>query len=188
MSSKVKKICITNRFLVENNFINQIQKITSLDVDFLILREKDLSIIEYEQLAKQVIAVCKDTHTRCILHTFVEVAKELNYPYIHLPMKEFECLSSLDKSFFHILGVSTHSVEEAIRAEKLGATYITASHIFETNCKKGIPPQGLSYLKDVVEAVSIDVYALGGIHLDNMHLCIEQGVDGICMMSEYATC
>ena len=43
---------------------------------------------------------------------------------------------------FNIIGASTHSLEDAKIAEKLGATYITASHIFATDCKKGLEPRG----------------------------------------------
>ena len=67
----------------------------------------------------------------------------------------------------------------------MGASYITASHIFATACKAGLEPKGLEFLKEITRAMKIDVYALGGIHPDNMESCIEAGADGVCMMSEY---
>ena len=42
-----------------------------------------------------------------------------------------------------------------MEAERLGATYVTAGHIFTTDCKKGLPPRGLDFLKNVCDAVTI---------------------------------
>ena len=72
-----------------------------------------------------------------------------------------------------------------MRAEALGATYLTASHIFPTDCKKGVPPKGLDFLKEVVEAVHIPVYALGGITKDRTDDVMSTGAAGYCMMSEF---
>lgn len=180
-----KKICITNRNLVCGDFLEQIQRVLEQGVDALILREKDLRETEYECLAEKVLTLCERYHTRCILHSFKEAAKRLDHPFIHLPMPLFLELDEEEKQYFQWVGVSTHTVEEAKTAELLGADYITASHIFPTECKPGLAPRGLAYLREVLDAVSLEVYALGGIHPDNASLCIEAGADGICMMSEY---
>lgn len=100
-------------------------------------------------------------------------------------MRKFLALTDEQRAAFDMIGVSTHTVEEAIAAEKLGADYVITSHIFPTDCKMGVPPRGLTHLHDVCEAVSIPVYALGGIHPDNADLCFEQGAAGVAMMSEY---
>lgn len=180
-----KRICITNRSLVLGNYLERLDEVAASDVDILILREKDLSEAEYEQLARAVITICEKHGRTCVLHSFVDVARRLEHPYIHLTMRDFLSLSDSDRAWFRMIGVSTHSVAEAVTAQAGKATYITASHIFETSCKAGLEPRGLSYLREVVQTVEIEVYALGGIHPDNMHLCVEAGADGICMMSEY---
>ena len=180
-----KKICITNRHLVSGDFMTQIKRILETDVDMLILREKDMSEPEYTKLASGIIRLCRDHHKKCILHSFIGAAKELSFKNIHLSMQAFCDMTDEDRAFFDIIGVSTHTVEEAILAEKLGASYITASHIFPTECKKGLSPKGLKYLKETAASVDIDVYALGGINAENAAACIAAGADGICMMSEY---
>ncbi|MDO4942119.1 MAG: thiamine phosphate synthase [Lachnospiraceae bacterium] len=181
-----KKICITNRKLVKEDYLLRIEKLArSKDVDMIILREKDLSEEEYEKLAGQVLKICKKYKKQCILHFFLETAKRLEHPYIHLPMSLFLNMTGEERAYFKITGVSTHSVEEALTAQKMGASYITASHIFATQCKAGLEPRGLCYLKEVVDAVDLEVYALGGICPDNISACIETGADGVCMMSEY---
>ena len=189
-----KKICISNRHLLDGdleNFLERIALIAKSDVDLIILREKDLSEEQYRSLAYEVIKICDYYHKKCILHSFAEVAKELNHPHIHLTMTDFMRLCMADKFYFETIGVSTHSLAEAMTARGLGASYVTASHIFETQCKPGLEPRGLSYLRDVIAEIHdgkepyMEVYALGGIHPGNAHFCVEAGADGICMMSEY---
>lgn len=180
-----KKICITNRHICSTDFIKRIDAILKTDVDMLILREKDLPEEEYIMLANKVIALCRKYNKECILHTFVSAAKALDNKKIHLTMHDFLNLSNNDRNFFEKIGVSTHSVSEALTAQKLNASYITASHIYYTDCKKKLLPKGINYLKEVTKAVDIDVYALGGIHFDNMMECINAGASGICMMSQY---
>ena len=74
-----------------------------------------------------------------------------------------------------------------MQAKDAGATYLTASHIFATDCKKGLAPRGLSFLRETVRAVDIPVYALGGICADNAPACIQAGAAGVCVMSECMT-
>ncbi len=81
------------------------------------------------------------------------------------------------------IGTSIHSVEDAVFAESHGADYITAGHIFTTDCKKGLPGRGIEWLKTVCDAVSIPVYAIGGISDANAGELSDCGIAGYCMMS-----
>ena len=145
------KVAITNRRLCESSLGEQIARLANEKVhrpDLLILREKDLPENEYEALAREVLSLCEDLNLRCILHTYVETARRLRVDGIHLPFslwrKHLEELSD-----FSFLGVSVHSVEEARFAQEHGVSYLTAGHIFATDCKKGAPPRDLDFLKEV---------------------------------------
>ncbi len=85
----------------------------------------------------------------------------------------------------HLLGTSIHSVEDAKEAERLGADYIFAGNIFETDCKKGLPGRGLEFLENVCKAVNIPVYAIGGISEEKMPQILGTGAAGGCMMSGF---
>lgn len=172
-------IAVSNRALT-TDFFGQLKKISSVGIP-IILREKDLNENEYEALAKKAIADCDDI----ILHTFTETAKKLNHKKIHLPMHIFRTAELTD---FDIVGASVHSVEEAVEAQRLGASYITAGHIFETDCKKGVLPRGLDFLKSVCNAVSIPVYAIGGITPENAYSAVDAGAAGVCVMSGLMKC
>ena len=181
-----KKICITNRKLVKEPYFERIEKLAaSKEMDMIILREKDLPETEYEKLAGEVLKICRKYDQLCMLHSFTDVARRLDHPYIHLPMQLSLHMTQEERKYFKKIGVSTHSLEEALTVQEMGASYITASHIFATACKAGLEPKGLEFLKEITRAMKIDVYALGGIHPDNMEQCIEAGADGVCMMSEY---
>ena len=75
-----------------------------------------------------------------------------------------------------------------LRDRSLGANYITAGHIFETDCTKDIPGRGLDFLREVCSAVSIPVYAIGGISKDNFMKIQETGAAGACIMSGFMRC
>ena len=188
-----KILAITNRHLCNNDFLEQIQDICSLNEKktviksvSIVLREKDLSENDYKDLAAKVIKICEKNNTECILHTYYKVAKELNCKKIHLPLHVLKSKPDVCKEFNEV-GVSIHSVSEAIEAANLGATYITAGHIFATVCKKDIPPRGLSFLSSVCSSVNIPVYAIGGISLENAEKAINASADGICIMSGLMT-
>ena len=169
-----KILAISNRSLTEDYF-SQIEKIASLNIP-IVLREKDLSKEEYTFLAKKVLKITDNV----ILHTYIETAIELNHRKIHLPM---HLLSICDMSKFDMVGVSVHSLDEAIKAQSMGAAYITAGHIFATDCKKDLKPRGIDFLQKICNTVNIPVFAIGGITPQNAPLIFNAGASGICLMS-----
>lgn len=180
-----KIIAVSNRKLCDRPFLEQIERVCEIHPEAVILREKDLTEEEYRTLAKEVMEICDYYQIPCILHRFWKIAVELECTAVHLPLPVFRVLSDEEKKKFTKIGISTHSVEEAKEAEQLGASYLTAGHIYATDCKKGLPPRGLGFLKEVCREVSIPVYGIGGIKVDeeqwnDMEKC---GAVGGCIMS-----
>ena len=70
-----------------------------------------------------------------------------------------------------------------MEAQTLGCTYITAGHVFATDCKKGLPGRGVEFLERVCAAVEIPVCGIGGIDSDNIALVRNAGAKGACLMS-----
>ena len=176
--------CITNRHLAEGDYFTQIERIAQAGPEALIIREKDLPEAEYEQLAIRVMQICSSYRIPCILHTFTRAAIRLKAEAIHLPLRELLSMPEEQKACFQVIGASVHSVEEALAAQNAGASYLTASHIYATDCKKGLPPKGIPFLQEVCQATELPVYALGGICADNAKECIQAGAEGVCIMSE----
>ena len=180
----MKICCITNRHLAVQDYFTQIEQVAKARPYAIMVREKDLPEGSYQHLAQQVMEICERYQVICILHTYVSAAIRLGATAIHLPVKDLLDLADGQKKQFAVLGASVHSVEDAVRAQTAGASYVTAGHIYATDCKRGIPPRGLAFLQEVCKAVNIPVYALGGICADNAAACIQAGAEGVCIMSE----
>lgn len=181
-------ICVTNRHLCGENFLQRLEEIAAAHPAGIILREKDLTEEAYRALAKRVLQICKAHNVPCILHSFMNAAMELNVKAIHVPLPILRGMSGQQKTQFTMLGASCHSTEDALEAEHLGCTYITAGHVFETNCKKDLPGRGIDFLESVCESVSIPVYAIGGVSESNIALVRGAGAAGACVMSGLMQC
>ncbi len=173
-----KLICITSRILCGGDFVQRVRDILDMGIP-VVLREKDLTEKEYFRLLRSI------GRQDITAHSFAVAAKEFGCGRIHLPLP---LLERTDISDFELVGSSTHSVEQAERAAELGASYITAGHIFATDCKKGLEPHGTGLLTEISQAVSIPVYALGGIAPGNAAECVSAGAHGVCAMSGFMQC
>ena len=180
-------ICVTNRTLCRDDFLTRIDHIAKKGVaDAILLREKDLTEREYLELAEKVLSICKSHNRRCILHTYYKAAKELGCKEIHLPLPLLQKMREEgEKEWFTTVGTSVHSLKQANLAMHLQADYMTAGHIFETDCKKGLPGRGLSFLSKVVCESEVPVYGIGGLSADNAGQVMETGAAGVCIMSGF---
>lgn len=177
-------ICVSARKQSEN-FLNSIENLAKSSVSAIILREKDMHEKEYLALAEDVKKICDKNGKKLIIHKFISVAKQLGIKSIHIPFSEFTADNSLH-SYFEKIGTSVHSVGDAAFAEKAGADYIIAGHIFATDCKKEAPPRGTEFLNKVCNAVNIPVYAIGGIDnnsISELYSVNQPNFSGVCMMS-----
>jgi len=200
MLDKIKLNIISNRKLCENeNLEKQIKKIFSayekkiilknFDIVALTLREKDLDKNEYLKLIEKIYPICQKYKINLILHQNYDLNLDEKYDIegIHLSYSIFKSLNQNIKAElikkYKRIGVSIHSLDEAKEVESLGASYVVAGHIFETDCKKGLEPRGLKFIKDLSSALSIPIFAIGGIDEKNSLSVINNGAFSICMMS-----
>lgn len=128
-------LAVTNRKLCQGDFLTQVERIAAAHPRGLVLREKDLSEADYQALAAQVLPVCAAHGVPCMLHRFDRVARALGCTRIHLPLPYLTAHPEAAAGF-GVVGVSVHSVSEAEQAVRCGATYLTAGHVFPTDCKK----------------------------------------------------
>lgn len=177
-------VCVTHRGLCAGDLPQRVGELCRGGIHRVILREKDLTEGDYEALARQVLAAGGD---RVVLHHFPHVCARLGTPRLHLSLRELEADPGL-RDRVKLLGISVHAPDEAVRAQTLGADYVTAGHVFATDCKKGLPGRGLDFLRAVCGAVDIPVYAIGGIGPDNLAAVAGTGAAGACLMSGLMTC
>ncbi|MGN0706545.1 MAG: thiamine phosphate synthase [Faecalibacterium sp.] len=180
-------LCVTNRKLCREDFLTRVERIAACRPAGIILREKDLSPAAYRALAQPVLELCARYNVTCILHSFPDAARELRADALHLPLPLLRQMRTEEKAQFRILGASCHSAADALEAQALGCTYITAGHVFATECKKGVPGRGPDFLREVCRAVQIPVYGIGGIGAENIALVRKVGAAGACLMSSLMT-
>ena len=182
-------IVITNRHLVQGDFLKQLEKVTKLHPHALILREKDLTDDAYESLAKKVFDLCKREDITFFLHTKIEIARKIGCQNIHLSIPVLKGLSETEKKAltedFCEISNSCHSMEDVEIAMAGGATQIILGTIFETECKKGVLGKGVEFVREICQKCPLPVYAIGGMNLQRLPLVIDAGAAGCCMMSGF---
>ena len=178
-------IAVTNRKLCTDNFVLRVREILSAEPFEVILREIDLSDDKYCQLVKEIVAD-NNGYKKVLALNCPEIALEMGIENVHLTMQQL--MEHGRPSFIKRAGVSVHSAEEAETAQKLGADYLIAGHIYATDCKKGVPPRGIEFFRGVCESVDIPVFAIGGISENNFNEPLENGGTGVCLMSEFMKC
>lgn len=180
-------ICVTHRLLCPDDFLERLDRIAAQHPYAIVLREKDLSESEYEALARDCLRICQKHTVPLNLNSQISVARRIGCDGIHLPFHLLlQHKNELDD--FSRVGVSLHSPEEAAQLADTPATYVQAGHVFPTDCKAGVPPRGLSFLRAVCQATDLPVFGIGGINAERYPAVLQTGAAGACIMSGLMTC
>jgi thiamine-phosphate pyrophosphorylase len=170
--------------------LQKIEAIAFAGVDWVQIREKDLSARELAALTREALlrsaAHSQGQSTRILVNDRVDVALAERTGGVHLgenslPISEVVRLVETQAAHHDFLvGVSCHSLEGAKSAAAGGANYLFFGPVFNTPSKAALgPPQGLDRLAEVCRAVAIPVLAIGGITLENLSACFAAGAAGI---------
>ena len=163
-------ICITDRKICTVPFLEQLEKVCRLKPQAVILREKDLTAVEYLTLARQVQPICDRYGVQLVVHTCWQAALSLGITAMHLPLPVLRSLPAAERRRFKQIGTSVHSAEEAQEAIRLGACYLMAGNVFATSCKPSAAPKGLAFLQKICARSPVPVYAVGGIGLNRAQI------------------
>ena len=150
-------------------------------------REKDSkSIKERYEECKKIRKLTKEANVTFIINDYIDIAILVRADGIHigqddLPIEEVRKLVGPEM----IIGLSTHSPEQAQDAVRRGADYIGVGPIFSTSTKKNIGNvAGLEYLDYVVKNHDIPLVAIGGIKVENIAEIKKRGAKCICLVTE----
>jgi thiamine-phosphate pyrophosphorylase len=151
-------------------------------ISLIQLREKNLPPRLLFELTKQAAQITKDTETRLLVNDRADAALAANADGVQLTSTSIPT-SIIRKNFPHdfIVGVSTHSLNEAQTAFKEGANFAVFGPVFDTPSKRIYgKPLGLETLKEVSETLKpFPIIAIGGIDLENAKAAIDNGASGI---------
>jgi thiamine-phosphate pyrophosphorylase len=149
------------------------------------LREKDLSGRDLFSLAERSHKLCQAYNAALFINDRVDVAMAVDAAGVQLgqtslPVVTTRALLGPQK----IIGVSTHSLQEAKEAEQNGADFVLFGPVYFTASKAAYgAPQGLAALKTIVDNISLPVYAIGGIKPENIESTKKLGVRGVALIS-----
>jgi thiamine-phosphate pyrophosphorylase len=165
--------------------LKKIEEAAKAGVDWIQIREKDLSGRELAKLAENAIFRAGND-SAVLLNDRVDVACAVGAAGVHLgehslPADQARRLvSQLAVREDFMVGVSAHSLEGAKQAEAAGADYLIFGPVYETPSKASFGrPQGVPCLREVCKRLTIPVLAIGGITLENARDCFAAGASGI---------
>ncbi len=172
---------ITNRNLItHDSLVKVVEQAVKGGVDRVILREKDLPTPDLISIAKDLKKITNNNNAQIIVNSNLVAANAVNADGYHMSFQDF---ITQRPQFNGLIGVSVHNLEEATEAAKYAPDYLLASHIFETDCKKGAQPRGIQLLNNIKSNTNIPVIALGGIKPTNVKEVLTTKVHGIAAMS-----
>lgn len=148
------------------------------------LREKELDEASFYEEAKEIQALCKEYNVPFIINDNVDIALKLDADGVHVGQSDMEAFEARQKlGPDKIIGVSAHSVEEAVNAVKNGADYLGAGAVFTTGTKNNTTNLKYETLKAICEAVDVPVVAIGGITKDNISALEGSKISGVAVVS-----
>ena len=131
------------------------------------------------QLARRTLSSAIDAGLPVFLNGRIEQARELGYPGVHLKEKRLE---KIEREHGLQLATSTHSLESIQQSEAMGAAFCVFGPVFKPNSKEALPV-GLEVLREMTQATTLDVLALGGIDESRVEPCIQAGAKGVACIS-----
>lgn len=152
------------------------------EIPLIQIREKALTGRVLYELTRRAVEIAQDSSTRVLVNDRFDVALAVAAAGVQLTAQSLPAaVVRRESSDRFLIGVSTHSRGEAEAAQAGGADFILFGPVFETASKRRFgPPQGLDKLAEVVEAVdSLPVIAIGGISLENVGRCLQNGAAGV---------
>lgn len=176
---------ITDRsWLGEETLYRQVEKVLKGGATFLQLREKKLDQQAFLEEAKEIKQLCDAYQVPFLINDNVEIALEIQADGVHVGQEDMAAGMVREKlGEDKIIGVSAHTVEEALEAEKNGADYLGVGAMFYTGTKSDAEAVSMETLKEICNCVKIPVVAIGGIGEENVEQLRGTGIEGVAVIS-----
>lgn len=151
------------------------------------LRDKSASKGEYLKLAQKIRKITRKASVTFIVNDSVEIAKKVDADGVHLGQKDGDPKKAR-KILGHdkLIGVSTHNLDEALKAQRAGADYIAIGNIFRTPSKPEKKGIGIKGLAGISREIKIPVVAIGGINSKNIDQIRAVGVERVAVIRAFS--
>ncbi len=171
-----------------SNVLNLVQAAVAAGIDLVQIREKNLSAGVLYQLSASAARVTRGSATKLLINDRCDIAAAAGADGVHLTTHSLPT-DVVRRTFGDefLIGVSTHSAQEASIAYRSGADFVVFGPVFETASKsKYGAPQGITNLERVcAELAPFPVLALGGLTINNVAACIQAGAQGVAGISMF---
>lgn len=181
------------------NILRLVEAAVAARVTLFQIREKALPARVLFELVVGAVEITRGSETRLLVNDRSDIARAAGADGVHLTSESLpaDVVRRIYGAEF-LIGVSTHSLEEARAAQLGGADFVVFGPVFETESKRAFgPPQGLEQLREVTSnpwsaatgrfgparSAPFPVIAIGGIKLDNAKECLQAGASGVAGIS-----
>jgi thiamine-phosphate pyrophosphorylase len=172
--------------------------------DLVQLRAKNSAPDEIRRLAESIAPILREANVGLVINDHYDIAKEVGADLCHLGQEDFFDSDNfrrgelprdpnIQKISNHsdakktehtpLIGLSTHSPEQALRALAANPAYIAIGPVYATGTKPGAKPVTLEYVRWAASHVTIPWFAIGGINLENIEEVVAAGAKRICVVS-----
>jgi len=154
------------------------------DVDVIQLRGKGKPIDQLVDLTPEIHEITRRASIPLIVNDHAEIANKVSVEGVHVGQDDDSIAVAREKAGRSvIIGKSTHSIEQAIEAQREGADYIGFGPIFGTPTKPDYKPVGLKDIKQIHVDVTLPIFCIGGIKIDNLAEIIAAGARRVAIVS-----
>ena len=161
-----------------------LEQLVAGGIDIVQLRGKKRGLDELSVLAEQLLQLTMSAKIPLIANDHAEMARRVEVQGVHVGQDDDSIKrvrSQIKRPI--VVGKSTHSIEQAVAAEREGADYIGFGPIFSTSTKPDYSPVGLANIREVHERVSIPIFCIGGIKSENLAQVIDAGAKRVVIVS-----
>ena len=161
-----------------------LKKLIDGGIDAVQLRGKNRSVDELSALAEQLLEQTMAANIPFIVNDHAVVADRVEVQGVHVGQDD-DSIAQVRRAVSRpvIVGKSTHSLSQAIAAEREGADYLGFGPLFATPTKPDYLPIGLNEIREVYRQINIPIFCIGGIKLDNLPQVITAGAKRVVIVS-----
>lgn len=169
----------------ERPLVSLLQRVLTAGISTIHLRERDLSTRELVALAREMQAVTVSSRSQLLINDRIDIALAMEGVGVHLRSNSLP--PSVARRLLgpqRLMGISVHSVEEAVQAESQGADYIVLGPIYETPSKQMFgPPLGIQTLEEACRLVRIPIVGIGGVTAERAREIRHAGAFGVAVIT-----
>ena len=146
------------------------------------IREKHMPPDVLHDFAKTVLKLAQPHQAKVLINGDLELARKIGADGVHLTSVQLMAMSSRPDPSYGLCGASCHNAEELFAAEQLGLDFAVLGPVQPTLSHPELSPLGWRRFATLIRGYSLPVYALGGLHREDLSIAQEMGAHGIAMM------